>query len=255
MIFLLRSGNEIYLDGLVIECILSTFKARDLAVLSQVCSHLRAPAQLAAHRALQLLVRRLQAKLLRHCERSSWITQLREWEALETANLVWLQAEEDHTTIVTQDDQRHVKSAHDKSGSGNNAAMSNRMPMFREDAVNGHPAFEFDGASVLKTRPFAQALPQPITIVVVARLRGDTTICDSLGPTYAAAPRTASRAALASLHRRAGVERASRKMHANACKFRNPACFSSSWPQDPSDGLMVARQRPYPVPVHPLCIS
>ena len=77
-----------------------------------------------------------------------------------------------------------MKGAADLSGHGNNfTATTQRMPTFRADAVNGHAAFDFDGASVLKTHAFAQALPQPITIMVVARLRGDTTICDSLGPT------------------------------------------------------------------------
>jgi hypothetical protein len=183
MQLILKSGVEIYLDGLILECILSTFAARDLAVLSQVCQTLRAPAQLSAHRTLIQLVRRLQATLLRHCERGSWIAQLRSWEALEAANLVWLQADEASTTLVDQDDERLVKRAHDLSGHDNSAAMSQRMPAFRKDAINGHPAFEFDGASVLRTKAFPQALPQPITIMVVARLRGDTTICDSLGPT------------------------------------------------------------------------
>ena len=193
----LRSGMDVYLDGLCVECILSTFNARDLAVLSQVCQTMRAPAQLAAHRTLLLLVRRLQATLLRHCERGSWIAQLREWEATKQANLVWLQAEEAHTALVTQGEQTLVKRVTDLSGNGNFAAMAHRMPGFKYDAVNGHPAFEFDGASVLKTKAFAQALPQPITIMVVAKLRGDTTICDSLGPTCARPlPRPARAAAL-----------------------------------------------------------
>ena len=63
--------------------------------------------------------------------------------------------------------------------------MHNRMPAFRPDAINGHACFEFDGASVLKTKQFAQTLPQPITIMVVAKARGDTTIFDSLTPQYA----------------------------------------------------------------------
>lgn len=183
MQLVLKSGTEIYLDGLCIECILSTFAARDLAVLSRVCQTLRAPAQLAAHRTLVQLVRRLQTMLLRHCEKGSWIAQLRMWEALEAANLVWLQAETS-ASLVEQGDERLVKGAADLSGHGNNfTATTQRMPTFRADAVNGHAAFDFDGASVLKTHAFAQALPQPITIMVVARLRGDTTICDSLGPT------------------------------------------------------------------------
>jgi len=183
MLLRLDSGNEVYLDGLCLETILSTFSARDLAILTRVCQTMRAPAQLAAHRSLQLLVHRLQSTLLRHCECGSWIFQLHEWEALAAANLVWLQADEKHTTLVVQGDQRLIKHAHDLSGHGNAATMSSRMPALRPSVINGHSAFEFDGSSVLKTRPFAEALPQPITIMVVARLRGDTTICDSLSPT------------------------------------------------------------------------
>jgi hypothetical protein len=125
----------------------------------------------------------MQCALLRHCERGSWITMLREWEALEAKNLVWLQAEDEHTTLATQGEQTFVKQAHDRSGSGHSATMHGRMPAYRYDAINGHPCFEFDGASVLKTAPFAQALPQPLTIMVVARARGDTTIFDALTST------------------------------------------------------------------------
>ena len=78
-------GNEYYLDGLVLDCILSSFNARELARLSAVCKALRSPAQLAAHRALLAIVRRLDCTLLRHCERGSWIHQLAEWETLAAA--------------------------------------------------------------------------------------------------------------------------------------------------------------------------
>lgn len=188
----LRTGtdsyHDVYLDGLVIETILSTFAARDLAVLSQVCQTMRAPAQLAAHRILVAVVRRMQSSLLRHCERGSWIAQLREWEALEASNLVWLQAN-DATAILVRpggSDERAVKHLADMSGHGNAVSSLARMPIFRPNAVNGYAAIEFDGSSVLKTRPFKQPLPQPVTIMVVARARGDTTIFDSLSPECAA---------------------------------------------------------------------
>ena len=167
MLIHLKEGKDVYLDGLIIETILSTFCARDLSVLSNVCHTLRAPAQLAAHRTLVSLVRRLQCTLLRHCERGSWIAQLREWEAVEASNLIWLQAEAESTTLVKQGDQEFVKRAYDLSGNGYSASMHGRMPSFRPEAINGRPCFDFDGASVLKTRPFAQTLPQPLTIMVV----------------------------------------------------------------------------------------
>jgi len=182
MLINLKSGAEFYLDGLVVETILSHFSARDLALLCSVCQTLRAPVQLAAQRTLVGLVRRLQGSLLRHCERGSWITQLRQWELLEQSNRVWLQANKTAVTLVKQGEGSFVKRATDLSGHGFMTAPHGRMPAFRADAVNGHPCFDFDGASVLKTQPFAQPLPQPITIMVVARARGDTTIIDSLGP-------------------------------------------------------------------------
>jgi len=126
------------------------------------------------------LVGRMQCVLLRHCERGSWITQLREWEEVEKANLMWFQAAAANAQVVQQGEQTFVKRVYDLSGNGNAASMHQRMPALRLGAVNGHAAFEFDGASVLKTRPFAQPLQQPVTIIVVARARGDTTIFDSL---------------------------------------------------------------------------
>ena len=143
MLITLKSDQEFYLDGLIIENILSSFAARDLAVLSAVCSSLRAPAQLAARSTLISLAKRMQATLLRQCERGSWIAQLREWEALEATNLIWLQAEEKHTTLVKQggpDDRFEglslVKRAEDLSGHGHYASMHNRMPAFRPDAIS-----------------------------------------------------------------------------------------------------------------------
>ena len=53
----LRSGLDVYLDGLIVENILSNFAARDLATLAQTCHTMRAPCQLAAHKSLTLLIR------------------------------------------------------------------------------------------------------------------------------------------------------------------------------------------------------
>lgn len=177
-----KTGSEIYLDGLILECIFSNFRARDLATISGVCRALRSPSQLAAYRSLVLMVQRMQCSLLRHCERGSWIHQLREWEAFQIANVMWLQATEEQCVVVKQGELKLVKCAKDMSGNSNRALNGQRMPVLRPDSVNGHAAFEFDGASVLKTRPFSQPLPQPVTLMVVARARGDTTIVDSLGP-------------------------------------------------------------------------
>ena len=190
-------GTEFYLDGLVLECILSSFRANELARLSAVCRALRSPSQLAAHRTLLRIVRQLQASLLRHHDRGSWIRQLADWEDVVATNFMWIQADPAHTTLVKQDDVQLVRRATDMSGRANSAHMHKRMPILRPNAVNGHAAFEFDGASVLKTRPFKQPVPQPVTMMIIARARGDTTIVDSLGPQCVAssppgAPRLAS---------------------------------------------------------------
>jgi len=179
------AGRDFYLDGLVLECILSNFTARGLAIISEVSRCLRAPAQLAAHRSLVLLVQQLQSSLLRHCQRGSWIGQLADWEAVAAANVLWLQAEEAHTASVKQGDDDHlVRRVHDLSGRGNWASsqLASRMPILRPNLLNGHAAFEFEGSSVLKTRPFSKPLQQPITLVIVGRARGDTTMVDSLTP-------------------------------------------------------------------------
>lgn len=175
-------GNDIYLDGLVLECILNSFCASDLAILATVCRDLRSPVRLAARRTLADLMRRLQCVQLRHYERGSLMQRLAEWEALEAANKIWLQADPSNVTLIRQGDADMVKHVADLSGHGNGAFVHQRMPTLTPNAVNGFAAFEFDGASVLKTRPFPEPLQQPITLVVVAKARGDTTIVDSLGP-------------------------------------------------------------------------
>ena len=60
------------------------------------------------------------------------------------------------------------------------------MPIMREDSLNGHPTIEFDGQSLLQTRPFDESLPQPVTLILVAMAMGDTTLVDSLGSQCAA---------------------------------------------------------------------
>ena len=184
----LRCGSEFYLDGLVVECILLNLRSRDLATISTICRALRLPSQSAAYRALTALVQRMQCTLLRHYERGSWISQLREWETLVSDNLIWLQAAASNVVTIDKAEQTYVKRVGDLSGHGYGAIMHQKMPLLRPDAINGHAAFEFDGHSVLKTRPFSEPLQQPVTIIIVARARGDTTIVDSLGPQCAAHP-------------------------------------------------------------------
>lgn len=180
----LHSGAEFYLDGLIVECILGNLRARSLATAAMLCRTLRLPAQAAAYRALTTIVDRMQCELMQRYERgSSWIRQLREWESLDADNKVWLQAAAPNVvTVEKKGEGTFVKRVGDLSGNGYGAAMHKQMPLLRQDAINGHAAFDFDGHAVLKTIKFAEPLQQPVTLMVVARARGDTTIVDSLSP-------------------------------------------------------------------------
>ena len=84
----------------------------------------------------------------------AWISQLREWEQLSNANLVWLQAAASNVVTVEKGDTVHVKRAGDLSGHGNAAAMYQKMPILKPDAINGYAAFEFDGHSVISSCPY-----------------------------------------------------------------------------------------------------
>ena len=67
------NDSPLYLDGLVVECILCNLRASDLATVSRVCRALQLPAAAAAHKQVLELVARMECTLLRHCERGSWI--------------------------------------------------------------------------------------------------------------------------------------------------------------------------------------
>ena len=134
----LRCGAEFYLDGLIVECILLNLRSRSLATVTRVSMALRKPAQSAANRARTALVDRMQCTLLRHYERGSWISQLREWETLEADNKVWLQAAASNVvTVEKAGEGTYVKRVGDLSGNGYGATMHHKMPALRPDAING----------------------------------------------------------------------------------------------------------------------
>lgn len=182
--FGLHAGSGVWLDGLVVECILLNLSADDLARVCLACKALSEPAQAAAKSLLLELMCRIECTPMQRCDRGTSIAQLRAWGETIRKNLVWLQADADAAVLVVQDGEPRVKSAADLSGNGHraNAPSPLRMPLLLPEAINGHAAFAFAGESVLKTVAFAEPLPQPITLMVVARARGDTTIVDSLGP-------------------------------------------------------------------------
>lgn len=174
---------EVWLDGLCTESILLHLGAEDLASVCLVCRDMLMPAQAAAHQSMLLLLQRLNVTVQRQCERGSWIVQLRGWERVEISLKLWHKAEE--TELGTDaDGQEHVQAVADLSGHGHHAVSvsSAPPPILTQSAINGLPALKFDGSHVLKAGPFAKPLKQPITLMTVARARGDVTIVDSFGP-------------------------------------------------------------------------
>ena len=121
---------------------------------------------------------------------SSRIVQLGSWTNVEAATCLWLRAAPNALKLVSPEDFRRgpkrVSRWDDISGHGNHASQMRfeRMPEFIPDALGeGQGALEFTGHRVLETLPFTTPLPQPLTIMLVARASGDVTLCDSLKPT------------------------------------------------------------------------
>ena len=179
-------SDALWMDELVLETlVLSLDSARELAGIARVCMPLKAAASDIAARKLRALLSRLQTALP-PCspERASPVTTLRRWEALAASNLLWFQADERALSLQPgKQGQALVRGVADLSGRKHNAtaAADKAPPQFNPCAINGNGAIEFSGSSVLRTLPFSTPLPQPITVMVVARARGDTTIVDSLG--------------------------------------------------------------------------
>ncbi|KAL1515687.1 hypothetical protein AB1Y20_002304 [Prymnesium parvum] len=176
-----------WLDELILQTIaLSVDGSRGLAKLACVCAPLRAAARGVAATQLQQLLHRLQTALPSLAlDDESPVVTLARWEAWAASNVLWFQANLQTLTMARFGGscQRAVRAWADMSGGRHDAAaVANKsLPVYNECAINGHGALEFSGQSVLHTQAFGKPLPQPITIVVVARARGDTTIVDSLG--------------------------------------------------------------------------
>jgi len=167
--------REFYLDGLVVETILSHLRGLDLANVGLVCRSLLFPADAVAHRALLATAAGLECHRLRQFERGSWVAQLIQWERLVDANMLWLQASPEFLTVSgapggDPDGAKQVTRCRDRTGNGNHAASPRDGPVFNPLAINGLGAFEFDCASVLKTRPFDEPISQPVTLMVSNRL-------------------------------------------------------------------------------------
>ena len=107
---------------------------------------------------------------------SSRIVQLGSWTNVEAATCLWLRAAPNALKLVSPEEFRRgpkrVSRWDDISGHGNHASQ-----------MRFERALEFTGHRVLETLPFTTPLPQPLTIMLVARASGDVTLCDSLKPT------------------------------------------------------------------------
>jgi len=177
----LRCGAEYFLDGLLVETILSNLGATDLAAVAATCSSLRRPCEAVAATSLRLLLVRMQTEPVRAELVRGAIARLMLWELIAADCHLWLQADERYLTLAERFGTSYVQACADRSGSGHGAYSHLNGPEFLPDALHGCGVFLFDGAAVLKTRPFTEPIPQPITLMVVAKARGDTTIIDALG--------------------------------------------------------------------------
>ena len=122
----------------------------------------------------------------------SWISQLGIWAAVEAQCVLTLRADTKHMQLVrptspnrdfSHETRLRVAKMIDISGRGHdaNAVGADRRPKFEPDALGpGLGALDFGGTSILQTMPFTSPLPQPISLMIVAKCAGDTTLCDSL---------------------------------------------------------------------------
>jgi len=178
----------LWLDELVLEGVCASLgTARELAKVARICKPLKAATVDVGSRRLRATLRRLQAALPSPtvlC--SSVIPTLCRWERLDASTILWFQANERALSLLPAKPGQaagHVRTWTDQSGRNHVATTGADKvpPVYNPSAINGHGALDFSGASVMRTLPFTTPLPQPITIMVVARARGDTTIVDSLG--------------------------------------------------------------------------
>jgi len=171
-----------WFDELIIETIMHNLQDSEaLARMARVCGPCRSAALAVGSRRLQGLLHRLQLAVP-PWERSSPFLGgvLVRWERVVASNRLWIQATK---TALTLERGEHVRGCADLSGNGCHIKChANSCPTFGTRALNGHGVIEFDGSSLLRSSPFAAPLEQPVTIIVVAKARGDTTIVDSHSP-------------------------------------------------------------------------
>lgn len=87
-------------------------------------------------------------------------------KGVENNVFFWLNAD----NVVT-DSNGYISQAIDLSGNNNSPIQSvqNNKPLLVQNAINGHPTIQFNGAQSLK-KQFSSFIPQPITIFAVWKI-------------------------------------------------------------------------------------
>jgi hypothetical protein len=165
---------ESNLDPDLVHVILQFLGAADLAAAACGSTVLRHAAKRAATDLVFATARHLGAGYLPSASRTRQPVALaREWEAAALKQHVRLGAEE---AAMTLDSDRRVLRWGDTSGNGNDALGDGD---WENGPLLGANAVEFDG-STWCAAAFQRPLQQPVTIMVLAQARGDTTIIDGL---------------------------------------------------------------------------
>ena len=186
-------GKIMYLDALIVQRILESLETvADLQNAAAISRSFKEQASDVASDSLFELYTKLRVLPRKpSIEGDTRISQLGSWSSVQHKAVLWLSAEADNLKLKPPDRYDppnaplKVMQMHDASGHGRHATAPavDRMPTFVPDAFGpGVGALEFGGSSFLQTMPFISTLPQPLTLVIVARARGDTTLVDSLSP-------------------------------------------------------------------------
>ena len=121
------------------------------------------------------------------------MASLAAWASVEATTVLYARASASTVHLVKDGDldgfhsgARRVRTWEDLSGRGNHLRVpaGERMPTFAPTALDSahgpHAALDFSSRTSLATAPFRVPLPQPVTLMLVARAHGDVTLADAL---------------------------------------------------------------------------
>lgn len=176
------SAPAVWLPDRVVWDILERLTPAELSKVSCVSLTLRDVAAEIASRDLLAVLTRLHCfPLPQMMKGRSRIAALHMWGSVESHTVTWLRAS---ASLVERDAAGRVVCWDDLSGRGNQAFAEEveARPCFKaHEFGNGRPCLEFGGRAQLVTKAFGpRPLPQPVTILLVGRSRGDNTFVDSL---------------------------------------------------------------------------